>query len=181
MFNDDFTIGDFTEGAPDTRIDGYPDEALWRRMETYAACRWGERPVEWIVHGCGLFVPPLKPVTITAVSRFNDYGAPGHEPGAWLPRTLKRTPFGVRLDSPGFYKIEGTAGLSAQPPADVLQAYTRLSEYLAGVKEDGHVGATTISDSVPGVSAMVRRPIQAMSRALEYSGAADILKAYRHV
>ncbi len=181
MFNDDFTIGEFIEGNPAARPAGYTDEALWRRIEQYIVWRWGERSVEWTVHGEGLFMPPLKPVTITAVARFNDYGAPGHEPGEWIPRTLRRTPFGVRTDGPGFYKIQGTAGGDQSPPPDVLEAYTRMADYLAGLKAEGHVGATAVDQDVPGVSLAVRRSAQAMARALEYSGAADILKAYRHV
>ena len=143
--------------------------------------RWGERSVEWTVHGAGLFVPPLKPVAITTVSRFNDYGAPGQEPGAWIPRSLRRTPFGVRIDSPGFYKVQGTAGDAQSAPPDVLEAYTRMADYLASLKAEGSIGAASFTDSVPGVTRTVHRSAQAMARALEYSGAADILKAYRHV
>ena len=174
MFNDDIIIGGFTEGTPTARPAGYTDEALWRRIEQYIVWRWGERSVEWTVHGCGLFVPPLKPVTIATVERF-------YSTGEWVPANSRPTPFGVRLDSVCFYKITGTAGTNGNPPEDVLEAYTRMAEYLAGVKESGYIGATTVTDSVPGVSLTVRRPAQAMARALEYSGAADILKAYRHV
>ena len=77
--------------------------------------------------------------------------------------------------------MQGIAGLNVEPPADVLQAYTRLVEYLDGIREEGHVGAVNVTDSLPGVSLSVRRPAQALARALEYSGAADLLKAYRYV
>jgi len=175
MFNDDFTIGSFTEGNPASRPLGYDDEALWRRIEAYICWRWGARSVEWTVHGCGLFMPPLKPVTVTTVERFDSAGD-------WVPYTTSSpTPFGVRLGSLCFFKITGTAGTSGNPPEDVLEAYTRMSEYLAGIKDEGHTGATSVTDSLPGVSLAVRRPAQSMARALEYSGAMDILKAYRHV
>lgn len=181
MFNDDFIIGEFTEGTPTARPVGYTDESLWRRIEQYINCRWGVRSVEWIVRGSGLFMPPLKPTTITTVERFNNYGSPGYEPGDWVPQTLRRTPFGTELCKDGYYRLQGTAGEAVDPPEDVLEAYTRLSEYLAGVREDGHLGATSVADGVPGVSLTVHRPAVAMARALEYSGAADLLKAYRHV
>ena len=180
MFNDSFVVGDFTEGAPSVSWIDYEDMSLWRRIEQYVNWRWGERSVEWVIKGEGLFVPHLKPVTITTVERFSKNGTPILPPGSWVEYTPRRSPFGVELPD-GYYRIQGTAGLNEVPPADVLEAYTRLRDYLEAIKEESHIGATTVTDSVPGVSLMVRRPIQAMSRALEYSGAADILKAYRYV
>jgi hypothetical protein len=126
-------------------------------------------------------MPPLKPVTITTIERFNDYGCPAAPPGAWMQQKPRRTPFGVSLQSPAFYRIQGTAGENVPPPDDVLEAYTRLAEYIASVKDDGRVGATSVTDTVPGVTLTVHRPLQSLSRALEYSGAADLLKAYRYV
>ena len=181
MFNDNFTIGEFNEGTPAVGWPGYEDEALWRRIEQYIVWRWGERTVEWIIQGQGLFMPPLKPVTITVIERFNDYGCPAYPASAWIPQTPMRTPFGVNLQLPAFYRIQGTAGQNVPPPDDVLEAYTRLAEYVASVKDDGRVGATSVTDTVPGVTLTVHRPVQSLSRALEYSGAADLLKAYRHV
>lgn len=182
MFNDDFVIGSFTEGTPSTRPAGYDDEALWRRIEKYIHWRWWSRPVQWVIRGEGMFIPPLKPVTVDTVHRFNDYGSPAYEPGDWVPQTKTLTPFGVTFRTGlGFYQITGTAGHDEDPPEDVLEAYHRLNDYLASVYEDGHVGATTVTDSVPGVSLTVRRPTHALARALELSGAADILKAYRNV
>lgn len=174
MFNDDFTIGEFLEGNPAARPLGYEDESLWRRIEQYIVWRWGERSVSWTLRGEGFFVPPLKPVTVTAVERFNIEGD-------WVAYTHRPTPFGVRLGSCGFYKITGTAGTSGNPPEDVLEAFTRMKDYLAAVQGVEHVGATSVAEALPGVSLTVNRPAQSMARALEYSGAADILKAYRHV
>lgn len=136
--------------------------------------------MEWVIRGPGLFVPPLTPVTIAAVERFNDYGCPAAEPGEWMPAVKRHTPFGVLVDQ-GFYRLQGTAGEDVPTPDDVLEAYTRLSDYLAAIKEEGRPGATSVTDSVPGVTLTVHRPVVALSRALEYSGAADLLKAYRHV
>ena len=64
--NDSFIIGQFTEGEPTVSWLGYSDPGVGRRIEAYIAWRWGERPVEWVIKGEGLFIPPLKPVTITA-------------------------------------------------------------------------------------------------------------------
>jgi len=172
MFNDDIIIGEFTEGTPAARWPGHEDESLWRRIEQYIVWRWGERPVEWLIRGPGLFLPPLKPVNVTAIDRYSA--------GQWLPQGQIPTPFGVDTP-PGYYRIRGVAGKNETPPADVLEAYTRMAEYTTSVKEDGRVGAMSVSDSVGGVTLTVRRSVQAMARALEYSGAADLLKAYRHV
>lgn len=171
MFNDNFTIGEFSESSPASRWGEYLDEAIWKRIEAYVVWRWGQRQVEWVVHGEGLFVPPLKPTTITTVERFGS---------DWEPYQPARTPFGIELPE-GYFRLQGIAGLNVEPPADVLQAYTRLVEYLDGIREEGHVGAVNVTDSLPGVSLSVRRPAQALARALEYSGAADLLKAYRYV
>ncbi len=176
--NDSFIIGQFTEGEPTVSWLGYSDPGVGRRIEAYIAWRWGERPVEWVIKGEGLFIPPLKPVTITAVERFNSMLEPA---GEWVPHTQRRTPFGVEFRNNGYYRIQGIAGADTPPPEDVLEACDRLRDYLASIKEDGHPGATTVSDSLPGVALTVRRPTQALARALEYSGAADLLKAYRYV
>jgi hypothetical protein len=182
MFNDSFIIGEFNEGASAVGWPGYQDPALWRRIEQYIVWRWGERTVEWIIQGQGLFVPPLRPVTITTVEIFNEgYGPPSIPAGAWMPTTPAIAPFGVKLPRAGFYRIQGTAGQNDPPPDDVLEAYKRLAEYVASVKDDGRVGATSVTDTVPGVTLTVHRPVNSLARALEFSGAADLLKAYRHV
>ncbi|MDR1968408.1 MAG: hypothetical protein LBQ32_06920 [Burkholderiaceae bacterium] len=182
MFNDDITIGEFNEGAPAVVWPGYADAAIWRRIEQYIVWRWGERSVEWIIQGGRLFTPPLRPVTITTVEVFNEGDGPPSVPaGEWTQIKRGISPFGVRLPRSAFYRIRGTAGQNDPPPADVLEAYTRLAEYIAGVKDDGRVGATSVTDSIPGVTLTVHRPVNSLSRALEYSGAADLLKAYRHV
>ncbi len=180
MFNDSFTIGTFTEGTPTARWTGYEDEAIWRRIEQFIHWRWGERSVEWVIAGQGLFVPPLRPVTITTVEKFNDFGSPAVPPGEWFSVTPSRSPFGICLRNSGYYRLKGTAGQAVTPPADVLEAYTRMADYIAAVQDEDFPGATTVTESVPGVSLSVRRPSNSMARALEYSGAMDILKAYRN-
>lgn len=169
--NDDVLIGGLVEGSPAARPAGFDNEAIWRRIEQYIAYRWGVRTVEWVVKGPGLFTPPLKPVTITATEKW--------VADEWIPCSLLRTPFGISTGS-AFYRISGTAGESEPVPADVLEAYERLRDYVKSIKDDDYqIGSST--DTVGGVTHSVRRPTAAMSRALEYSGALDILKAYRHV
>lgn len=175
MFEDDFVIGGFTEEQPSTRPEGFEDESVWRRIEQYIRWRWQSRPVQWTVHGTGLFVPALRPLEVVTVQRWSTL-----EGGEWRHVTPCCAPFGVELPGSGFFRVAGIAGDDTPTPDDVLEAYERLRDYIAGIKDEGHVGATTISDGVPGVSQTVRRPAAAMARALEYSGAADILKAYRY-
>ena len=173
MFNDEVLIADFIEGKPAARPFGFENEVAWLRIEDYISCRWGARPVEWIVQGPGLFTPHLRPTSITKVEQ---YGGEDQ----WIVVNLRKTAMGVELED-AEYRITGVAGKDEDVPDDVLEAYTRLTEYVANLAADGYVGATSYTESVPGASVSVHRSAQVIARALEFSGAADILKGYRYV
>lgn len=143
--------------------------ALWARIEAWCAWRWGERSVTWIIQGPGQFLPPLQPATVDTVEVWND--------GVWTETTLAAAPLGLEVPD-GVYRITATVGTADDPPADVLEAYRRLAEYLA---DDSHVGRvpTSASRSASGVSINVERPAAWQAKALHYSGAADLLRRWR--
>ena len=73
----------------------------------------------------------------------------------------------------GTHRLTYTVGTDDTPPDTLLLAYSRLAEYWAEAKADA--GITSITD---GDYAMTRSA-NAIARALQYSGAADLLRAYR--
>lgn len=138
--------------------------AVWSRLESWTCYRWGERSVAWITRGCGLFVPRLKPAELETVEIWTD--------DAWTTETPALAPEGILLgDHP--YRLTYTVGTDDTPPASVLEAYRRLAEYWAETGAEG--GTTSITDGDYSIT----RSANALGRALQYSGAADLLRAYR--
>lgn len=145
-------------------------DMIWQRIENYIAHRFTEREVEWIVEGCGEWHPPLAPTAITTIEIWN--GA------AWAVETPAPSPTGYCLDS-GTYRFVGTVGDDdAEVPAAVQEAFRRLAEYLAADK--GAPGATSERIEIPGVSTTeVSRSASWAARAMQNSGAGDLLRNYR--
>jgi len=167
-----------TEGQPND----YPDvtsltteqaalnlPALWQRIEHWIAWRWAERTVTWIVEGEGDWFPPLTPYTITTAERWT-----GSE---YEAVSLNDAPLGLRLNG-GTYRITATVGSTETPPGDVLEAFRRLAEYLAA---DNYLGPVNnnLDTSMADFHFSARRAQNWHARALEYSGAADLLRRYR--
>ncbi len=149
-------------------------DAVWRRIEAYVAFRTAARDVVWIVEGCGAWVPPLTPATITNVEVW--------QVDAWQAVTLPPSPLGgYVLPGEGPYRFTGTAGDdAADVPADLTEAVRRLSEYMAAVPDLEHAGARTVSETVPDVyTSTVERSPAWLAQALINSGAADLLRTYR--
>ncbi len=150
--------------------------AVWRRIEGYVAFRTTVRDVAWVVEGCGEWVPPLTPATIATVEIW--------EADAWTAVMLRPSPLGgYVLPGEGPYRFTGTAGDDdADVPADLVEAFRRLSEYMAAAVDLEHAGARTVSEAVPDVaSTTVERSPAWMAQALINSGAADLLRQYRRV
>lgn len=144
---------------------------IWQRIEAYIVWRWVSRPVIWTVQGGGDWEPPLTPVVITqAFSWTGD---------AWAPFEPEFGPEGFILPD-GMSKVEATVGLDEVPPAAVLEAFRRLAEYLAA-EPIRVVGASSYSINMGQVSESINRHPAFMARALDNSGAADLLRPYRRV
>jgi len=146
---------------------------VWDRLEAWCAHRWAERSVTWVVEGPGEWVPPLTPATISTIKVWSR-GA-----DEWEAVSLSASPLGgYRLPATGPYQFTGTVG-AAEVPATVNEAYRRLAEYMAA--KPGKPGATFESVSAGSISVSSRRSESWLASAMANSGAADLLRAYRHV
>mgnify|MGYP005849039703 CR=1 FL=1 len=145
-------------------------DALWGRIESYTAHRFTEREVVWTVTGPGCFDPDLTPATITAQEVWDGTG--------YIPASLSASPLGgVVLGHEGPYRI--TADVGAGPvPAAVSEAYRRLAEYLAA-DPGGVVGASNYSVGIGQLTESIRRDPAFIAKAMQMSGAADLLRQYR--
>lgn len=142
-----------------------PASIIWQRLEAWIAARWGERNVVWTVQGPGTFATPLRPASIDTVERWD---------GAWSEVTPPSAPLGIELGE-AVYRITATVGSTDAPPEAVLEAYRRLAEYFAQVRTDPASGHTSIQDG----DFSFDRPAAWAARAMQYSGAADLLRGYR--
>lgn len=146
-------------------------DAIWQRIESYIAHRFVSRPVVWIVEGPGEWTPPLTPATIETVEAWN--GA------AWETCTAPDSPLGgYWLTARGPYRFTGTVG-GGQVPAPVAEAYARLDSYLSAIDQNTP-GARSYSIAVPDVETVtIERDATWIARAMQQSGAADLLRPYR--
>lgn len=141
----------------------------WQRIEAYVALRWTERGVVWIAEGPGWWQPPLAPATVSATEVWN-----GAE---WLE--IELTPHfagGVILPSDGAYRITATVG-GGTAPAAVIEAHRRLAEYLAS--KPGKAGASSERIQAGSIALSHTRNEAWMAKAIQNSGAADLLRSYR--
>ena len=141
---------------------------IWQRIEAYISHRWATRNVQWVLGGPGVWVPRLKPTTLDSAEFWNGDN--------WETLTLEAAPLGYDLGE-AMYRVNATVGSTDDPPAAVLEAYRRLSEYLAET-EGGRV-ASSVTHSFGDVTFEQTRPATWQAKALHYSGAADLLRRYR--
>ena len=145
-------------------------QAIWERIEGYVSYRWSERQVVWIFRGPGWFIPPLKPAVVDTAEVWT--------PNGWETATLIEAPVGYAAEEET-YRITATVGSTEDPPSAVLEAYRRYAEYLADqAVEMGRV-ATSANRSIGDLSQSGERPATWHARALQYSGAADLLRRFR--
>lgn len=161
----------------------------WQRVEAYIAHRWGSRTVQYIVEGPGDWHPRLSPTTIETLEVWCD--------GAWEAVELDSTPFGGYELNCGTYRFTGTAGSENDPPRVVRSAVFQLIEYLLAVDATppgerlfkNYTVEKQSSDPLESMHApgpdqgvvFERHNAQWIPRALQYSGAADVLRPYRRL
>lgn len=138
--------------------------ALWRRLETWTTRRWPARNVTWIVCGAGAFVPRLAPAVLVTAEQWDG--------NTWSAITPAAAPFGLVLEL-GTYRLTYTVGDNADIPASVAEAYRRLAEFSAQVQ--GNAGLTSVKDGDYSATFSA----SAAAKALQLSGAADLLRPYR--
>jgi hypothetical protein len=152
-----------------TAADALDPDTLWARIESYIAHRFTTREVVWILDGCGDWTVPLTPATITASERWNGE--------AWETYTLPAGPYGYALTMEGQYRITADVG-GGDVPAAILEAYSRLAEYLADGTD--RAGVSEYSVNMGGtIMESYKRNSSWVARSIELSGAADLLRPYR--
>lgn len=146
-------------------------ETAWQRVESYIAWRFSPRVVTWIAEGPGDWSPPLTPATITTVEEWRG--------STWEETTLDPSPLGgFVLKGCGPYRFTGDVGDDVDVPPLINEAVRRLAGYMAAASESSHPGLR--SENVPNVWSG-DYDARAMARALQDSGAADLLRNYRRV
>lgn len=152
------------EAAPASRPMGDVAEATWLRFEAWCRkYRWGVREVVWTAQGAGDFRPPILPATLTKSEYWTGT--------AWAQEDPKPEPWGYCWPQ-GVWRLTYQVGAETARE-DVLEAARRYEDYLAEVQ--GMAGASSIRDGDYAVT----RSQNAVARALELSGAADLLREYR--
>jgi len=143
---------------------------IWQRIEAYIARRYTARAVVWIVEGPGEWSPPLAPATVSATELWSA--------DAWEAVTLAPSPLGgYVLPGCGPYRFTADVG-GGSPPGAVTEAVRRLAEYFAAVATFAQPGVR--EDSVEGIGSTTF-DAGAVAKAMERSGAGDLLRPYRRV
>ncbi|QLL41899.1 hypothetical protein [Sulfitobacter pontiacus] len=147
---------------------------IWAKIEAYTAYRFTVREVIWTLRGDGgdEFHPRLTPI----VSRVSDIWASD----AWEAVTLLDGPFGVCLPVDGIYRITAQVG-GGDVPSSVFEAFRRLAEYQVGArKSTSEPGASAVRTSIgDDLELEVERNPAWVAKAMQYSGAGDLLRSYR--
>ena len=143
---------------------------IWARIESYTAHRWTAREVVWTLLGDGgdQWHPPLGPIVSRVAHVWRNE--------VWESLTLLDGPLGVCLPFDGTYKITAQVGAGGVP-APVAEAFRRLAEYMAD--DPGRVGTTSFTDKIGPLEESVNRAPTWLARAMQYSGAGDLLRPYR--
>ncbi|MBZ0127977.1 MAG: hypothetical protein K8F59_02570 [Rhodobacteraceae bacterium] len=142
---------------------------IWHRIEAYTAHRFTEREVVWTLLGSAedQFHSRLTPVVSREAHFWND---------EWESVTLLDGPLGICLPFDGTYRITAQVG-AGDVPAAVSEAFRRLAEYLAPGEE--HPGASGYKTGMASIDVEVTRSATWVARAMQLSGAGDLLRPYR--
>lgn len=150
---------------------GQDSDAIWARIEAYCRFRWTPRDVVWTVEGEGPWEAPLEPAVMNTVEVW--------ENGAWVECTPAASPWGgYDLPGDGPYRITAEVGAGAEVPAVVDEAYRRLAEYLTDDSDRSGVSKYSVIMSQSLEETYQRNPAW-VARAMQYSGAADLLRPYK--
>lgn len=146
-------------------------DMIWQRIEAYTRTRYTAREIVWTVEGSegGHWTPPLSPVASHIAEKW--------EGGAWVSTALPDGPVGLCLPSDGVFKVTAQVG-AGNPPAAVSEAFRRLAEYMAD--DTDRAGVSSYSVNMGGaIQESYTRTASHAARALQNSGAADLLRPYR--
>lgn len=152
-------------------------DMIWARIEAYTAHRFTPREVVWVMmaEAEDEWSPRLTPLVSHTAEQWNGV--------AWMTIDLIAGPLGFCLPYTGNFQITAQVG-AGEVPAPVSEAFRRLAEYSAEIGADAMVAGHNAhhSHSVNIGSAVQesfdRSPTWA-ARAIQLSGAADLLRPYR--
>jgi hypothetical protein len=144
-------------------------DMIWARIESYTAHRFTEREVVWTLRADAgdEFHPRLTPV-VSSVAHYWDE--------QWESITLRNGPMGICLPFDGTFKITAQVG-AGDVPAPVSEAFRRLAEYLAD--DPGTAGASGTKVAIGPIQEELTRSPNWIARAMQQSGAGDLLRNYR--
>lgn len=171
VLEDDPETRPAVEGA-DTAV---PASVVWERLEKWTNYRWGVRNVLFLVQGSGPWEPRLRPATFVSAERW--------EFGDWVPAEVSAHPLGFDLPDNGDdpFRLAFTVG-AATASDTVKDAFRRLTNYMAETEGAFAVaGASSVSGSIGSYSKSWRRSPSWRARAMEHSGAGDLLRPYRRL
>ena len=150
----------------------------WQRIETYIRTRYSEREVVWVIEGSegDEWCPPLEPVVSHTALRWES---------AWVSVSLSDGPLGLVLPESGVFKVTAQVGVGA-PPDAVVKAHRKLAWYFSSDSEmAGNLSTQTgetyeLSDNYSkSETKQVTRLASHAAKAMQNSGAADLLRPYR--
>lgn len=173
----DVEIIRFEEGESDPpELDDLTvDPALWARLESYVCRRWTSRQAVWTVKSGGgaEFIPHLLPVTISSTDLWDDVLY------VWTAATCPPTPFGILLPSCGTYRITAVIGSDTPVPPLVIEAYRRLHEYCADSERLSGASQHSLKIGEGGIDEVIERAPTWLAKAIQNSGAGDLLRNFR--
>lgn len=142
---------------------------IWARIESHTSHRFTEREVVWTLHANAgdQFHPRLTPVVSSVAHFWGDQ---------WEGLTLLEGPLGLCLPFDGTYRITAQVG-GGDVPAPVSEAFRRLAEYLSA--DLGTAGASSTSVAIGPIQEELNRSPNWIARAMQHSGAGDLLRNLR--
>lgn len=145
------------------------ESMIWQRIEAYTAHRFTEREVVWTLLGDGgdQWHPPLTPVVSREAHVWRE---------EWVALSLLDGPLGIILPSDGTYRITAQVG-GGDVPVAVSEAFRRLAEYLGD--DLGTAGASSTSVAIGPIQETLNRNPAWVAKAMQYSGAGDLLRNFR--
>jgi len=163
--------------APDF---GPPAAWVWARIEAYCSWRWTPRVARLEVYNhSGWIRMPVRPFRVTKLEICNSSG----QFWEWTELDISCAPQrGWNIYAPGLNTcIRGIAGENNPAPGAVIHAAVRLHTYLAHQPESFPLWATSKSHAQGDSNDGFQRPANYIAKAMQHSGAADLLRTYRRL
>lgn len=152
--------------------EGIEVATVWARIDGWINARWGERECAFIVEGPGHWRAPLYPFIVATIEIW--------DASEWVSAVIAPSALaGYQLEGVGPYRFMGILGDAADPPAIVLEAARRLGAYLVAAASRQFENAILTKESSDEIDSFEYAPPANAAKALQYSGAADLLRRFR--